>query len=85
MFDCDAYQSTKEALAFVALLIREHAGFLFDDWFSRGRAQRNLGQKLALDEFLSANPQLKVSDFGAYNENSHVVTVERMHSDPARA
>jgi O-methyltransferase len=48
--DCDLYQSTKEALDFIADLIGDGTILVFDDWFSfRGSPYR--GQQRAFAEF----------------------------------
>ncbi len=82
MFDCDAYQSTREALEFCAPLIGPYAILLFDDWNSGGRAQRDIGEKLAMDQFLISNPEFKLEDFGSYNQNSQVFKMRRSTSEP---
>ena len=77
MIDCDAYQSTKEALTFCASLIGQCAVIFFDDWNSGGRADQRIGEKLAFEEFLHSNPDITFDKFGGYNEKSFVVTIRR--------
>ena len=77
MMDCDAYSSAKEALEFCAPLIHERCVILFDDWNSKGRAERNIGEKQALDEFLAVHPEFSVMDFGSYAANSQVFKLYR--------
>ena len=56
MMDCDLYQSTKEALQFCAPAIVDKSVIFFDDWYPL--ADRGLGQKQALDEWLAADKTL---------------------------
>jgi O-methyltransferase len=69
LIDCDLYQSTKEALAFCEPLIVDHTVILFDDWFPL--ADRNLGEKLAFDEFLAQHSHFQAQalfDFPPYGK-----------------
>jgi predicted O-methyltransferase YrrM len=70
MIDCDLYSSSVEALRFCGPLIQGSSVVLFDDWFSGGLAEKNLGEKRAFQEFLSANPRLTCEDFGTHGNNS---------------
>lgn len=76
MVDCDMYSSARDALNFCAPLIRDQAMVLFDDW--NPLAESNMGEKLAFDEFLAANPHFAVEDFGTYTPNAKVVLVRRV-------
>jgi O-methyltransferase len=67
MMDCDLYSSAKQALEFCGPLIKKEAIIFFDDWDAGANlADRNLGEKLAFDEFLKSNPQFKATEFGSY-------------------
>ncbi len=67
MIDCDLHSSTKEALEFSAPLIKKEAIIFFDDWDGGADlAGKNLGEKLAFDEFLQAHPEFHSEEFGAY-------------------
>jgi O-methyltransferase len=66
MVDVDIYSSSKEALNWCKSLITDTAIVFFDDWFTYGYADKNLGEKKALDEFLVENPQFKMVDLGDY-------------------
>jgi O-methyltransferase len=75
MIDSDLYSSAKEALSFCAPLIRDSAVIFFDDWFPL--ADRNMGEKKAFDEFMAANPELSMQDFGSYDGTSKVFYIRR--------
>jgi len=70
MIDCDLYSSTKVALDFCTPLIQEQAVIFFDDWNSDNLAEQNLGEKLAFDEFLNANPHFTAEELGSYTEKA---------------
>lgn len=80
MVDCDIYSSTKVVLAFCAPLIQDYAVIFFDDWFTAGLAEKNLGEKKAFDEFHADHPEFTASDFGEYGNFSQVFTVSRTRS-----
>lgn len=67
MVDVDIYSSSKEALNFCASLIKDVAIIFFDDWYTFGYAENNLGEKKAFDEFLIEYPHFKIEDFGDYS------------------
>lgn len=71
MIDCDIYSSSKEALNFCAPLIKDQTIIFFDDWNSSNLAEKNMGEKLAFDEFLQENPELKAEEFGSYSFSSN--------------
>jgi predicted O-methyltransferase YrrM len=76
MVDCDIYSSTKEVLQFCKPLITAPTVIFFDDWNSNELADKNLGEKLAFDEFLQENPQYTVEEIGGYcvHANAFIVT-----------
>jgi O-methyltransferase len=78
MIDCDAYQSAKEALWFCAPLINERAVVFFDDWHSGDRAERGIGEREALEEFLQAHPQVVPKDLGTYSPGAKVLEISRV-------
>jgi hypothetical protein len=77
MVDCDICASAREALAFVAPLIRERAVILFDDWHASGLAEQGRGERRAFEEFLAAHPDIEASPLPAYSENSEVFLLRR--------
>lgn len=81
MIDCDLYSSTVDALRFIRPLIRNEAVLLFDDWYSSGLDEKNLGEKRAFGEFLDSNPGLIVTNMGSYSDNSQVFHVRRTDQD----
>ena len=54
-FDCDLYESTRDALAAVAPVLQDGAMLLFDDWFHY-RGHPGKGESRAFTEFLAAHP-----------------------------
>jgi O-methyltransferase len=77
MVDCDIYSSTKEALAFCTPLIKDKALLLFDDWHTGQLAEKNLGERKAFEEWLSANPCFSAEPFGSYRVKSETFMVTR--------
>jgi hypothetical protein len=71
-------------LEFVEPLIRDRAVLFFDDWKVAGLDQRNLGEKKAFDEFLSAHPELETSGLQPYSSHSHVCLVKRHRNAPGQ-
>lgn len=67
MIDVDIYSSSVEALNFCKSLIKDTSIIFFDDWYTFGYAEKNLGEKKAFYEFLKDNPQFKVEDLGDYS------------------
>lgn len=72
MVDCDIYSSSKESLDFCKSLIKDTSIVFFDDWYAGGAAEKNVGQKKALDEFLVENANFKVEDYGTYSIGKRV-------------
>jgi predicted O-methyltransferase YrrM len=55
-FDCDLYESTRDALAAIASVLQDGAILLFDDWFHyRGHPEK--GEARAFTEFLATHPE----------------------------
>jgi O-methyltransferase len=71
MVDCDLYSSTCDVLRFCQPLIQGPTIIFFDDWDTNQLAQKNLGEKRAFDEFLQANPDYTVEEFGGYDDHSN--------------
>jgi O-methyltransferase len=64
-FDCDLYESTRDALAAVGPALQDGAMLLFDDWFHyRGNPRK--GQARAFGEFLAAHPEWTASPYRSY-------------------
>jgi O-methyltransferase len=78
MIDCDLYSSAKAALDFCAPLIRDGAVIFFDDWHSQNLDERNLGEKRAFDEFLSAHHQFVAERLDSYSASSEIFFVRRV-------
>ncbi len=82
MVDCDMHLSAKEALDFCAPLIQDVAVIFFDDWHAGHLADRNMGEKLAFDEFLNENPEFSsepLEELASYAPLAEVFLVERVH------
>lgn len=77
MMDCDMYLSARQALDFCGPLIRDQAVIIFDDWYSGGLDERNMGEKRAFEEFLAANADLTSEPLGRYAPNAQVFMVSR--------
>lgn len=78
MVDCDIYSAAAEALDFALPHITGPTVIVFDDWFSCGLADKDLGEARAWREFTEANPDIvEVNEFPAYNGNSRVIAVDR--------
>lgn len=75
MVDCDLYQSTVEALAFCEPLILDTSIVFFDDWYPL--ADRNMGEKLAFDQFLAGNPAFCADEFADFAPNGKAFVVTR--------
>ena len=78
MIDCDAYQSAKEALWFCAPLIDRRAVLFFDDWHSGNRAERGIGERKALEDFLVAHPQFVTKELDTYSPAAKVLEISRV-------
>ena len=76
MVDCDMYQSAREALAFCGPLIDDDAVVIFDDWYSGGLDQKNLGEKRAFEEFLSGD-DFVAEPICRYGPNARVFKLSR--------
>jgi O-methyltransferase len=83
MFDCDLYSSTKLALEFVTPLIHDRAVLFFDDWKFAGLDEKNLGEKKAFSEYLSAHPELTASSLRPYSDDSYVCLLTRRGEESA--
>ncbi|KKS95137.1 MAG: hypothetical protein UV73_C0022G0001 [Candidatus Gottesmanbacteria bacterium GW2011_GWA2_43_14] len=67
MIDCDLYSSAKEALDFCVPLIKDRVIIFFDDWLTdTDNKEMAVGEKLAFEQMLQANPKLTVREFGTY-------------------
>ena len=77
MIDCDMYRSAREALDFCAPLIDDQAIIIFDDWYSGGLDQKNLGEKRAFEEFLTGRNSFIAEPIARYGPNARVFKVSR--------
>jgi hypothetical protein len=64
-FDCDLYESTRDALAALAPVLQDGALLLFDDWFHY-RGHPGKGEARALSEFLAAHPEWGAVQYQPY-------------------
>jgi len=64
-FDCDLYESTRDALAAVAPVLQDGAMLLFDDWFHY-RGHPGKGESRAFSEFLAAHPEWGAVQYQPY-------------------
>jgi hypothetical protein len=85
MVDCDIYTSTREALAFCAPLIRDHALVIFDDWHSGQLAAKNLGERRAFEEWLADQGCFRHEPFGSYSRKSETFMITRVATQARRA
>jgi hypothetical protein len=64
-FDCDLYESTREALEAVAPSLQDGAILLFDDWFHyKGHPRK--GEARAFHEFLESHPEWGAVPYRTY-------------------
>ena len=73
-FDCDLYESTRDALAAIAPVLQDGAMLLFDDWFHyRGHPRK--GEARAFSEFRAAHPEWDAVQYQPYSTfcNSFIV------------
>jgi len=63
--DCDMYESTKDALAFIVPLIQNGTVILFDDWLCY-RADPKKGEQRAVHEWLQLNPNIELVPYRPY-------------------
>jgi len=64
-FDCDLYESTRDALAAIAPVLQDGAMLLFDDWFHY-RGHPGKGEARAFSEFLAAHHQWGAVQYQPY-------------------
>jgi hypothetical protein len=65
-FDCDLYESTRDALALAAPALQDGAMLMFDDWFHY-RGNPGKGQARAFAEFLDRHPQWVSVPYRSYS------------------
>jgi hypothetical protein len=77
MLDADLYTSTKRALEFCLPVIGEEAILFFDDWWPE-LVEKDMGEKRALDEFLSEHPEFTAEELDmSYKPESKVFLLAR--------
>jgi len=64
-FDCDLYESTRDALTAIAPVLHDGAMLLFDDWFHY-RGHPGKGESRAFGEFLAAHPEWHAVHYQPY-------------------
>ena len=64
-FDCDLYESTRDALAAIAPVLQDGAMLLFDDWFHY-RGHPGKGESRAFGEFLATHPEWRAAHYQPY-------------------
>jgi len=65
-FDCDLYESTRDALRAIAPVLQDGAMLLFDDWFHY-RAHPGKGESRAFSEFLATHPEWRAVQYQPYS------------------
>ena len=76
MIDCDLYESTVDVFRFLRGRLRDKSILVMDDWNCFG-GDDNLGQRLALREFLASEPGLQIEPLCGYGANSQAFVVSR--------
>ncbi|MGK7869342.1 TylF/MycF/NovP-related O-methyltransferase [Falsiroseomonas sp. E2-1-a20] len=74
MIDCDLYDSTVTALAWLGPLIGDGTILIMDDW-NCFNADDERGQRRATREFLAARPRLRLESIVTYGLNSEAFVV----------
>jgi hypothetical protein len=64
-FDCDLYESTRDALEALAPVLQDGSLLLFDDWFHY-RGHPGKGEARAFAEFLAAHPEWGAVQYRQY-------------------
>jgi hypothetical protein len=64
-FDCDLYESTRDALAALAPSLQDGSILLFDDWFHY-KGHPGKGEARAFGEFLAARPEWGAVQYRSY-------------------
>jgi O-methyltransferase len=75
-FDCDLYESTREALDAVAPSLQDGAMLLFDDWFHY-KGNPGKGEARAFHEFLAAHPEWGAVQYRTYSTFCNAFIVYR--------
>lgn len=74
--DCDLYESSKQALNFIAPFLQNGSVVIFDDWYCY-HSDPSKGEQRALAEFLSENSTIQFTQYRKFGivGNSFIVTV----------
>jgi hypothetical protein len=64
-FDCDLYESTRDALSAISPVLQDGAMLLFDDWFHY-RGHPGKGEARAFHEFLAGHPEWGAVQYQPY-------------------
>lgn len=65
-FDCDLYESTRDALTLASPAFQDGVMLMFDDWFHY-RGHPNKGQARAFSEFLQQHPEWTAQQYRSYS------------------
>lgn len=65
-FDCDLYESTRDALAMASPAFQDGVMLMFDDWFHY-RGHPNKGEARAFSEFLAQHPEWTAQQYRSYS------------------
>ena len=65
-FDCDLYESTRDALALASPAFQDGVMLMFDDWFHY-RGNPHKGQSRAFEEFLAQHPEWVPQQYRSYS------------------
>lgn len=74
--DTDLYEPTRLVLDWIEPLITDVTILVLDDWFLY-KGDPTLGQQLALNEFLEANPDIRASEFFGYAWHAQAFLLHR--------
>jgi O-methyltransferase len=75
-FDCDLYESTRDALALASPAFQDGAMLMFDDWFHY-RGNPNKGQARAFSEFLAEHAEWAAVPYRSYATFCHAFILSR--------
>ncbi|MCH8306135.1 MAG: hypothetical protein IIB94_13535 [Candidatus Marinimicrobia bacterium] len=77
MIDCDLYSSTKSVLKFLTDYVLQGTVLIFDDWFTYRNSSKE-GEIRAVNEWLSENPQITLTEYYKYSYHgiSFIVNIE---------
>lgn len=75
--DCDLYESTYAALAFITPLLITGSVLYFDDWYSN-KGNMSLGEPRACSEWLLHHPDIRLIEYGNVGTMGKLFMVNRL-------